>query len=108
MERSITIFKIIHQGPEDTIIFHIQNKKACANGEKFFNYIAHDVAMEPHSETVNNFYYVIHVHVYDEMTCIYVCCWLYEGLVVEYCTRHYIAEISLKVTLNHNQHKSTM
>ena len=29
------------------------------------------------------FYYVIHVHVYDEMTCIYVCCWLYEGLVVE-------------------------
>ena len=24
--RSITIFEIIHQGPQDTIIFYIQNK----------------------------------------------------------------------------------
>ena len=34
--RSIIIFEIIHQGPQDTIIFHIQNKKVCVNGGKKF------------------------------------------------------------------------
>ena len=34
MERSITIFEIIHKGPQDTIIFHIQNDKGGVNCEK--------------------------------------------------------------------------
>ena len=33
--RRITIFEIIHQGPQDTIIFHIQNKKVGVNCENF-------------------------------------------------------------------------
>ena len=44
---SITIFEIIHQGPQDTIFFRIQNKKVGVNGENFFNVIP----MEPHSES---------------------------------------------------------
>ena len=30
----ITIFEIIHQGHQDTIIFHNQNEKLSLNGEK--------------------------------------------------------------------------
>ena len=33
--RSITIFEIIHQGPQHIIIFHVQNEKVGNNGEKF-------------------------------------------------------------------------
>ena len=33
--RSFTILEIIHQGPQDTIIFHIQNKKVGVNGDMF-------------------------------------------------------------------------
>ena len=31
----MAIFEIIHQGPEDTIIFHIQNEKVGVNVETF-------------------------------------------------------------------------
>ena len=30
---ALTILKIIHEGPQDTIIFHIHNEKVGANGE---------------------------------------------------------------------------
>ena len=33
MGRSITIFEIIYQGPQDTIIFHIENENVGVNGE---------------------------------------------------------------------------
>ena len=31
----ITVFEIIHQGPQDIIIFHIQNEKFGVNDENF-------------------------------------------------------------------------
>ena len=44
----VTFFETIHQGPQDTIIFNIQNEKVGNNGEIFFNVIP----METHSEKV--------------------------------------------------------
>ena len=33
--KCITIFEIIHQGPQDTIIYYIQNEKVGVNGDNF-------------------------------------------------------------------------
>ena len=41
------MFEIIHQGPQDTIIFHIQNEKVGVNGKIY----AIVNPIEPHSET---------------------------------------------------------
>ena len=48
--KCITIFEIIHQGPQDNIIYYIQNEKSWCQWWKFFNVIP----MKPHFETVKN------------------------------------------------------